>query len=77
MCPQKAGGLEFDLKLVGDVRLEHDTGGESELECLNLVVTVQQIGGFDRGSGLPVMVWYVCTKEETMIWEKITRMRKS
>lgn len=55
-CPQKAGGLDFDLSLVGNVRLQHEPQDQSELECLNLVVTVPlQTKGVI--SSLPVIVW--------------------
>lgn len=55
-CPQKAGGVEFDLRLIGDVQLPHDTIYQSEFDCLNLVVTVPNLASI---SSLPVMVWKV------------------
>jgi len=58
-CPQKETGLKFDLGLIGDVHLEHDEIPQSELECLNLVITVPQMDSVPKAQRLPVMVWYV------------------
>ena len=58
-CPQKVEGLNFDLGLIGDVKLEHDEILQSEFECLNLVVTVPQLDNVTKNGGLPVMVWCV------------------
>ena len=56
-CPQNPNGFPFDLSLIGYVSLEPETVGQSELQCLNLVVTVP--AGLKKVEGLPVMVWYV------------------
>jgi carboxylesterase type B len=56
-CPQNPNGWVFDLSLIGYVSLEPENVEESELECLNLVVTVP--AGLKKLDGLPVMVWYV------------------
>jgi len=58
-CPQNAAGLNYDLGLVGNVKLEHDEILQSEFECLNLVITVPRIEKLIDSRALPVMVWYV------------------
>ena len=56
-CPQGQGGLEFDISLVGNIKLQTEKVQQSELECLNLNITLPV--GFDkRSSKLPIIVWY-------------------
>jgi carboxylesterase type B len=56
-CTQTPNGWLFDLSLIGHVSLEPKKVEQSELDCLNLVVTVP--AGVKKLDGLPVMVWYV------------------
>jgi carboxylesterase type B len=56
-CTQNPNGWPFDLSLIGNVSLEPEKVGQSEFDCLNLVVTVPT--GIKKLEGLPVMVWYV------------------
>lgn len=56
-CPQHPGGFAFDLSLVGNVSLKQESAETSELECLNLIVTVPE--GREAGDKLPVFVWWV------------------
>jgi carboxylesterase type B len=56
-CTQNSNGWLFDLSLIGNVSLEPEKVEQSELDCLNLVVTVPV--GVKQLDGLPVMVWYV------------------
>jgi carboxylesterase type B len=56
-CTQNSNGWLFDLSLIGHVSLESKKVEQSELDCLNLVVTVP--AGVKKLNGLPVMVWYV------------------
>ena len=56
-CTQNPNGWLFDLSLIGHVSLESKKVEQSELDCLNLVVTVP--AGVKKLNGLPVMVWYV------------------
>jgi carboxylesterase type B len=55
-CTQNPNGWLFDLSLIGHVSLEPKKVEQSELDCLNLVVTVP--AGVKKLGGLPVMVWY-------------------
>jgi carboxylesterase type B len=56
-CTQHPNGQLFDLSLIGYVSLEPEKVEQSELDCLNLVVTVPAgLKSLDRH---PVMVWYV------------------
>jgi carboxylesterase type B len=55
-CPQALGGLDFDLSLVGNVKLDAGTRSQSELECLHLVVTTPANTDVEI-SNLPVVVW--------------------
>ncbi|KAJ4986321.1 para-nitrobenzyl esterase [Stagonosporopsis vannaccii] len=54
-CPQGAGGQEFDVHLVGDMKFQADPVAQSETDCLNLVVT--RPVGLLAGTKVPVMVW--------------------
>jgi len=54
-CPQHPGAFEFDQSLVGDIRFPAPSVEQSELDCLNLVITMP--AKLDRPA--PVMVWYV------------------
>lgn len=52
-CPQHPGGLELDQSLIGDARLQAEQIEQSELECLNLVITTPTT----ISDLLPVLVW--------------------
>jgi carboxylesterase type B len=56
-CTQHPNGQQFDLSLIGNVSLEPENVEQSELDCLNLVVTVP--AGLKNLDRHPVMVWYV------------------
>ncbi len=56
-CPQHPGGFAFDVSLVGNVSLKLESAEISELECLNLIVTVPE--GIKPDDKLPVFVWWV------------------
>jgi carboxylesterase type B len=56
-CTQNPNGQLFDLSLIGKVSLEPEKVEQSELDCLNLVVTVP--AAVKNLDCLPVMVWYV------------------
>ncbi|RDL41766.1 uncharacterized protein BP5553_01745 [Venustampulla echinocandica] len=55
ICPQPAGGWDYDMKLYGDVKLPYEPSYSSEYECLNAVVTTPSTAS--RTSALPVMIW--------------------
>jgi carboxylesterase type B len=56
-CPQHPSGFAYDLSLVGNMNLELEETEQSELDCLNLTVTVPV--GLKTTENLPVFAWYV------------------
>lgn len=54
-CPQGAGGQEFDVSLLGNMKVQAETVVQSEIDCLNLVITRPK--GVAVGARVPVMVW--------------------
>lgn len=62
-CPQHPGGWEFDLSLIGDIKLEklgdnsQGVNDSDELECCNLIVTMPDKPEVIEDGSLPVFVW--------------------